>query len=415
MRNKYAPKQAEYINALKKVDVIRDVPSVKVVEKGIILPRRFVGDRKIIPYQGVGGCVDSDGNFVKESCIYDLINTPDQKQLLAFGGAYQHKVESCSSSTAIYMGLANTQWGHFIIDVVQRCWFLIHHNMLKNNMTHNETCKEKGYCNEILKEDYVLVFSGTGKPEEQFRGNHKRFFELLGVDVDRIKIINEPTQYDKIIVPDVSVYPGQYIHAIYRDIFKIVVANAMKETSQDLQKYDKVYFSRAHLNDIKDMGEESIESQMKKNGFEILYPEELSLTEQIFYWNHAKEIACINGTIPHNAVFAKSDLKLYVFNKMERMVGYQFTIDMVWEGEPEYISAYHEPFRRYPLSVFSGPFWITITPHVSDFLRDKFGYSLEPKIEKAKYFKYVCLCVIIETKTILSGVKSILKKYLKIT
>lgn len=84
-------------------------------------------------------------------------------------------------------------------------------------------------------------------------------------------------------MPDVAVYPGENICSVYQDLFNIVIENGMKKSAGLAQK-EKIYFSKAHLHDSKAIGEKLIESLMKKGRFDILYPEELSLTEQIFYW-----------------------------------------------------------------------------------------------------------------------------------
>lgn len=143
-----------------------------------------------------------------------------------------------------------------------------------------------------------------------------------------------------------------------------------------------------------------------------MYPEELSLIEQIFYWNSAKEIACINGTIPHNCVFANTELKLYVFSKMSRVVGYQATMDKIWGSEPLYISAYKEPFKRYPLSVDRGPFWIIMNENVRQFFEERYGKDFKRIIEKREYVKYLIMCIEAEARYQLGGIKSAFKKIL---
>lgn len=46
-----------------------------------------------------------------------------------------------------------------------------------------------------------------------------RIFRLLGINIKDIEIINVPIQFKEIIVPYVLVYPGGYLHCVYRNIF----------------------------------------------------------------------------------------------------------------------------------------------------------------------------------------------------
>ena len=49
-----------------------------------------------------------------------------------------------------------------------------------------------------------------------------------------------------------------------------------------------------------EIGEHEIEELFRVNGFTVFAPEQLTVTEQIFYFSTAKEIAAISGTISHN-------------------------------------------------------------------------------------------------------------------
>lgn len=410
----YAPELDKKIKELaEKLTIIDKDPNYSVINNGVVLPRRFLrgGGYSQEPYQGRGGVVDTDGKFVEESAVYDLINSYNQSQLLAFGGSYEynHSETAEKNLTAIYLGFANTHWGHFLIDVIQRTWILLRFNMLKNY--HDQ----HGYTNDISIDlsNYVLVFSGDENNKVELGRNHKEFFTLLGVNTDVIQIIDVPTKFDTIIVPDIAVYPGKYVHAVYREIIDIVIDHAMYEMKKNANSlsYEKVYFSRMHLNNIQEIGEKPIENLMAKCGFEILYPEEMSLKEQIYCWQTANQIACINGTIPHSCIFARKHLNLYVFCKMKKMVGYQFTMDKIWgeENTVTYISAYKEPYSRYPLTVSRGPFWITINNNVARFANDIFGILINPHNRICDFINYHVACLYVEVKYHFRGIRSKLK------
>lgn len=395
----------KFIQLSNSIDVIEKIPRYKVVEDGVILPRKF---KKGGPYQGIGGVVDKEGNYVIESAIYDLDEVPTNREnkKLAFGGKYRFASLQKINKTAIYLGLANKHWGHFIIDNIQRLWFPLAAGMIDPNK------KSVEFDLKSFK-DYEFVYVGTGQFGDEFIGNYKSFFELLGLDVKKIKIVNEVMQYDTVVVPDVAIYPGRFIYSIIREVFEIVVNNSLTDLQTLPNSKERIFFSRAHLPNQLELGTEQIEESFRKCGFEVLYPEELTLKEQIYYWNTAKEIACINGTIPHNAVFAKNNLKLYVINKMSRVVGYQSTIDKIWCGEPVYIAAYKEPFKRYPLTVNSGPFWLIMNENVISFFRNELHLVYDQTDNKSFMCKYLFMCLATEIKLRLSWFKRMIKSIIR--
>lgn len=306
------------------------------------------------------------------------------------------------------MGLAHKHWGHFLVDIVQRCWYLIAKGLIREDVS--DIC----YADEInIPEDYILVFSGFGDGINEFTGNYLEFFRLLGIDTARILIVNESTSFDNVIVPNVAICPGEYITSIYKKIFDIVVVHAMYETT-NLNPIEKIYFSRAHLRDKKDMGENTIETCFADCGFTVLYPEEMSLTEQIFYWQTSIAIACIGGTIPHNCVFARKDTKLLILNKMSNLYGYQFTMDLVQGCVPIYIDAYYEPFSRYPISVSRGPFWISKTDSLVQFIFDNYGKQIEISNKTvSEWARYLKRCMIASIKFKFRGSKAFLKRIMR--
>mgnify|MGYP000243600874 CR=1 FL=1 len=86
-----------------------------------------------------------------------------------------------------------------------------------------------------------------------------------------------------------------------------------KKTFKNIK--EKLYFSRRKFGKAAatEFGEEYIEQCFNQNGYESLGPETLTLREQIYVWNHAEAIACMNGTIPLNVVFAKRRIKINNF------------------------------------------------------------------------------------------------------
>lgn len=380
------------LQILNHVKINEQIPKYITLNNGIVLPRKIPNKNEKCPYQGLGGVIKNNGEFLRESVIYDLKKENVKEQPIAFGGSYPIDNVEIDNRKVIYMGLAHQQWGHFLVDIVQRCWF----PYIKYLKQHKHNT------------DYYYVFSGFGDGVETFGINYLDFFNLLGLNTEHIIIVNKPTKFKKVIVPDVVIYPGESINKVFVELIDTVIKNSKKKFIN--KKYiEKIYFSRTHLKDKKEIGEKLIEGVAVKAGFSVLYPEELTLTDQIFYWQTAAQVACVNGTIPHNCIFSHNSLELLIFNKTKIMVGYQFTMDKIQGLHPIYISAYLEPFNRYPIDVSRGPFWLDVTSEVKKIFKDKFNMDLENKRNALIWIKYLKICMIAEIKYNLRGSKAKLK------
>lgn len=79
----------------------------------------------------------------------------------------------------------------------------------------------------------------------------------------------------------------------------------------------KVYFSREQFRDAqkKEIGENEISKVFEDNDYTVIFPEKLSLAEQIFIYNHCDDWVCISGSLAHNIVFSKKDVKVTILNR----------------------------------------------------------------------------------------------------
>ncbi len=137
-----------------------------------------------------------------------------------------------------------------------------------------------------------------------------------------------------------------------------------------------------------------IEKVFTENGFVTFYPEELSLEKQIAIFKQAKEIACVNGTIPLNVVWAIDNraLELIVINKTSIIHKNILWASKISGIQPVYVDAWYEPLKNVPFNLGMGPYWLKITEEIRKFWDDKgFKYNLDDVKEDSKkiYYKYL--------------------------
>ena len=162
-----------------------------------------------------------------------------------------------------------------------------------------------------------------------------------------------------------------------------------------MQVSPKIYLSRQHLKKAKgeEIGELLLEKQFIKNGYVVMYPEELSLDEQIAVFNRAQSIACVNGTIPLNIIFSSSKIKLIVLNKTSIRHTNLVNICRELNKSPFYIDVYKEPIKGHPHALGKGPFWMVFNNNIKNFFEDSgmtyklpAFYKAQLVVERLRYF-----------------------------
>lgn len=304
-----------------------------VIENGIILPAKADPSR----VWALGGVLRNDLSFVVESATREI-----------FGGAYDFSSQdvTVSEQTVIFFGPFLCHWGHFLCDEISRLWYVL---------PDIENC--------------LIAYCGWnwGNPQTALWGNFLEFMHLLGLKDHQLIDIQTPTRFKKIIIPELSFLKGTYYTNAFLDIFWTVTQNVAEA---DYKFHPKVYFSRRSFSEAlkKERGEEVIEAFFSENGYQILFPETLSLRDQISIYQNASEIAALSGSITHSLLFAHPDLIVTIINKTNAINTFQMLIDNMSNISICYVDGY---MRRWPVCYGYGPFWLGINSYIRKFARDR--------------------------------------------
>lgn len=314
--------------------------SVSYIDNGVIIPAKADPSGKVM--WAIGGVVDSKGKFVEESAF--------PKDF--FGGIYEYgEEEENSDEIVVFLGPLVYHWGHFICDLVSRLWFVLDN-----------------------PKKYKIAYCGWsfGSPNIDISGNFLEFFNLLGIEKSQLIDIQKPTRFKKVIIPDVSMSKRERIYTKeFKEIFSRVIHNAL-EKKDHMVVPKKIYFTRENFEDAKkkEYGEQYISEFFQSNGYKILSPENLSLTDQIACFQKAERIAAVSGTITHNMLFASKSLELIVINKLDLVNHYQTLIDSMNNNKVVLIDAYR---MILPVLFGKGPFLFEPNKYLKEFAVD-YGY-----------------------------------------
>ena len=329
--------ESKYLNNREYIEeydtsMLTSKPQYEVVKNGFILPTS-------IEMKTRGGVVDSNRNYVQYSgnkCALPFINISKSYEFNEFN--IEHQDED-----VIFLGYYLLHWGHMLWDCIGKFWIL---NI--SQFSNYKVCFLP-YTNETLK------------------GNFLRLLELSGIDESRMVEIDQPSLFRTIIVPESSHDSGKWLHSeVYKTIFDTIVANSHYDR---INVPSKVYFSRENFGKP-EWGEEEISLNFEKNGFEVIYPEKITLDEQIAILQRADVVVSENSSICLNCVFAREGLKWIVINKYSAIHKNFSEFHYMSKINTVFIDAYSPYLDFYGDKIGTKPYLISFNRNMQNYFKD---------------------------------------------
>lgn len=302
---------------------------------------------------GNGGVVDKNGNYLEESGIpgrvfdtYDFIE-PIYKKL-----------------KVVYCGYLVPHWGHFLVEAVARLWYYL----------RNDSSIDK------------YVFFIEENRERAVSGNYRKFLELLGV-WGKLEIINVPTKYKEVILPERSFKMGEFWSDEFKKTFDAVAEAAIRNKTVS-DTCEKVFLSRSQLKSFsyKEFNMDMLDDFFGKNGYRIVFPEQESLSDLICILRNAKIVSTLSGSIQHNLLFAKDELEQIVIEKTVVTVDFVRDITRFKYFNTTYIDA---NICVYPVNIGFGPFIMCYSGMLQKFAEAHGYFQADPEFESKKRMKKI--------------------------
>lgn len=311
----------------------------------------------------VGGVI-SDNKFIEQSGIIsygrDVLHR-DDAPVRVFGGIYDYGQLEEKNETIVYGGLITNHWGHFLVDFTTRLWYVLE-------------------CDE----EYRVAFVVRENQHLQLISNISRFLELLGISKERVLFINKPTQFSRVIVPECAYITNRYYSHKFLSVFDAVAEAALKSVSEITFEAEKVYFTRNgwHKAQSSEAGEEILVDLFKANGFRVISPEKCTLDQQIAIIRNSRIVAGIEGTIPHNMLFADNGQKLLIINKTYNVNSMQRDINIMRKLDVTFVDAY---ISVLPVPMGDGPFTLIYSEPLNRFLEEEAWKKPDSKYTRKEY------------------------------
>ncbi len=178
-----------------------------------------------------------------------------------------------SPQEVIYGGIFYMHWGHFLLEGLQRLWY-------------------------AKQSALPIVWAGVWgvfHTPSQLKPWQSDVFKNLGIHNKHI-FLTEPTQFAKVHFPEPACGINTHLHPEQVDFLGYYEAKPIQG------KY--VYFSRAKIRGC--ANEEHIEKILRQRGWSIVYPEMLSVAEQLHAISTAKVCFMIGGSAQHSLLLTKN-------------------------------------------------------------------------------------------------------------
>lgn len=285
----------------------RSEPTVSSYPNATFLPA--IAD-SVLPW-GRGGALDECGNFIEESRLDD-----------SFGEPYAVDASSVEDvdDTVIYLGILPRHWGHVLIDVLSKLWFVVEH-----------------------PHEYKIAYCGLGWADDGVSGNYRQLLSLADIDDSDLLYVTKPTRFREILIPSRTLGFERPWNKRYLTVVDKIVSNAEHEaTLRGLRPFDRIYFTRQNFPAAqkREVGEDQIVDLFRNNGYEIVSPEKLDAVEQVYLYSHCSKYVCLSGTLAHNAVFAQDGVDLTILNRTWSLNPPQIRINQLKGIDATYVDVY---------------------------------------------------------------------------
>jgi capsular polysaccharide biosynthesis protein len=200
--------------------------------------------------------------------------------------------------TAIYLGHAFTHFGHFLVETVPNlCWV-----------------------REVAPDIPLLFHPFDRRGQNVFTGQPygTECLRLLGIPAQRVVMATSDCSVEELLLPPRAYDIRHGARYDFGEAYRALRAAALQ--GPPASDGGLVYLSRRKFTRRQQRigNEAAVERHMRRRGFTILYPERMSLTEQIRAVAEAAIVAGVDGSALHLGAFMRAGSRMLVLETQRR-------------------------------------------------------------------------------------------------
>ncbi len=229
----------------------------------------------------------------------------------------------CHEAPILFLGVLFPHYGHFLTECMSRYWAL----------------------DRIGDPEIDLLLSPENWEKIQASGYFGDFLALAGIDDARIKRFGKAIRLREVIVPHSSFSLYYQAYSNHADLLRRVAASVVERRRPAALGMQPIYLSRSQFksNTRRLLGEPLLEDALRRQGFRIIYPENITFVQQLVFYNTNKIFVSPRGSALHNFVFSNVGSQQYVYVPFESggnpVLGAQYLVDCLANLDSHYIGA----------------------------------------------------------------------------
>ncbi len=223
---------------------------------------------------------DKEGARVVESCIRrgtDLVELVDA----GLENIVPPEDFITIDEPVLYLSFLPDHWGHFLTEATSRLWA---------RLSHPELSRVAGF--------YSMI--------DNLDSKYAEFLSILDLNIGvNVYTSNKPVKLSKCFIPKASFSNRGEAYSVHREVFSVVSEHYLRDAPPN--KSDQpVFLSRSKLGSPRIIRRErQLEQAIATLGTLIVYPEQLSLAEQIQLFNRHRNFIGCWGSAFHNIIFSR--------------------------------------------------------------------------------------------------------------
>jgi len=293
-----------------RTDLVLDHAVVESVKR---LPAFF---KAVVRARVIGGVYRADGSLEPAALGSSALGVFQLADRILTTTPTRHIDAEC-----LYGGMILNHYGHFIIEGLARAHAFQRFASLPI----------------VFTLPYADISQASGLP-----AYIKAMFELLGIAQERIILVQETTSFKKLVIPKVGMRWWDFLDAGHQQAMAAQVKLSFG-ADYPLQKHGSIYLSRSKLGTSHDgnviCGEAEFENYLRTQGFTVVYPETLTVKEQVRLFCSARNAVGFVGSGFHTLLLcADAPEKIVYLNRKKAAVNPQFPlIDKVLHIDGHYL------------------------------------------------------------------------------
>lgn len=204
------------------------------------------------------------------------------------GGARRTSLDMADISFApdldyVYGGYANGHYGHFLLSTLSRLW-----------QAPFESQSKIVFHLDVDPDVYLTSYPFAAE-----------IFAVMGISIGDIVRFEKPVRFRRLRVPEPAFIEEERAFTAFRTLCRRIGLQLSRDVKRRPRR-GPAYFSKSALNHgvWRIVGEEALAERLSEAGFDIVFPEQLSLAEQIAEFEDRSLIIAPVGSALHTAIFS---------------------------------------------------------------------------------------------------------------